>query len=159
MKKMIKNAIKFVGFMIVCLLEGLYYSVKYVLIGSGIGGRMLILGTYLGIIASLIYKPILFKVIIGVILLIDVICSAYLVKNSGKYTNEDSKQNNSNYEYKQDTYKTYRNPFFDGMSLEEAKKEYRKLMKKYHPDNIDGSLEMTQKITEAYSKFCAASGR
>jgi hypothetical protein len=45
--------------------------------------------------------------------------------------------------------------FFDGMSREEAKQEYHRLMKLYHPDNKDGSLVMTQKIRSEYDKYRA----
>jgi len=50
-------------------------------------------------------------------------------------------------------------PFFAGMSLEEAKKEYRRLMKLYHPDNVNGDAEMSKRISVAYSQYCAAYGR
>lgn len=46
-----------------------------------------------------------------------------------------------------------------GGRYEEAKKEYRRLMKQYHPDNAGGDLEMFQKISAAYNQYCATCGR
>ncbi len=43
--------------------------------------------------------------------------------------------------------------YFFGKSPEEAKKEYRELLKKYHPDNPGGSVEKTTRITEAYEYY------
>lgn len=93
----------------------------------------------------------------ALVLLIDIIFSVLMMKSGNN--SRDENDNGSNYENTYKTHKTYTNPFFEGMSFEEAKKEYRKLMKKYHPDNIDGSLEMTQKVAEAYSNYCSACGR
>ena len=43
--------------------------------------------------------------------------------------------------------------YFFGKNPEDAKKEYRALLKKYHPDNPGGSEEKTTRITEAYEYY------
>ena len=35
-------------------------------------------------------------------------------------------------------------------TIEELRKEYKKLLKKYHPDNANGSIEITQEINAEY---------
>lgn len=157
MRKLIVNGMKFVGYLVIGLILALIYSVKYIFTGRSLLGRFIILSFYSGVAVSLIYKPIVFNILVALILLIDIIFSVLMMKSGNDSSDENS--NRSNYENAYKSYKTYKNPFFEGMSFEEAKKEYRKLMKKYHPDNIDGSLEMTQKVAEAYSNYCSACGR
>ena len=49
---------------------------------------------------------------------------------------------------------------FDGMTMNEAKKEYRRLMKQVHPDNAGGGdPEMAKKISEAYNNYRKRVGR
>lgn len=157
MRKVIINGMKFVGYLVIGVILALIYSVKYIFTGRSMLGRFIILSFYSGTIVSLIYKPIAFNILVALALLIDIIFSVLMMKSGNNA--RDEKDNGSNYENTYKTHKTYTNPFFEGMSFEEAKKEYRKLMKKYHPDNIDGSLEMTQKVAEAYSNYCSACGR
>lgn len=40
-------------------------------------------------------------------------------------------------------------------TIEELRKEYRKLLKQYHPDNAGGSMEATQEINAAYDRLFA----
>lgn len=40
-------------------------------------------------------------------------------------------------------------------SVEELRKQYRELLKKYHPDNAGGSVEATQKINAEYDRIFA----
>ena len=43
--------------------------------------------------------------------------------------------------------------FKDVNSLEELRKQYKELLKKYHPDNPQGSTEATQDINAEYDKL------
>lgn len=43
--------------------------------------------------------------------------------------------------------------FFDGMTYAEAKSEYHRLLKKYHPDNGAGDDKMAQEITRQFAEF------
>lgn len=47
-------------------------------------------------------------------------------------------------------YKTY---FKDVQTLDELRKQYRDLLKKYHPDNENGSVEITQEINAEYERL------
>ena len=38
-------------------------------------------------------------------------------------------------------------------TLEELRKQYKELLKKFHPDNPNGSTETTQKINQEYEKL------
>jgi len=43
--------------------------------------------------------------------------------------------------------------FKDINTLEELRKQYKELLKKYHPDNANGSTEATQEINAEYDKL------
>ena len=43
--------------------------------------------------------------------------------------------------------------FNDVNTLEELRKQYKELLKKYHPDNANGSTEATQEINAEYDKL------
>ena len=38
-------------------------------------------------------------------------------------------------------------------TLEELRKQYKELLKRYHPDNPSGSTEATQQINQEYEKL------
>ena len=40
-------------------------------------------------------------------------------------------------------------------TIEELRKEYRRLLKLYHPDNENGSVEVTQEINAEYDRLFA----
>ena len=148
MEKALATILKFMGYFFFIIILGVIYSIKYVITGKSIISKMAILGIYAGLIASLIYNPMIFMIVAGIIVMVDILLSISMINNKGE------KDNKSFDNYK--SYKKSANPLFDGMSLEEAKKEYRQLMKKYHPDNINGNLEMSQKIVKAYGDYCIA---
>lgn len=43
--------------------------------------------------------------------------------------------------------------FTDVTSVEELRKRYRELLKKYHPDNENGSVQITQEINAEYDRL------
>lgn len=46
------------------------------------------------------------------------------------------------------------NKWFAGVkTIEELRKQYRELLKKYHPDNENGSIEATQEINAEYDRL------
>ena len=48
------------------------------------------------------------------------------------------------------------NKYFAGVkTVEELRKKYRELLKKYHPDNDGGSVEVTQEINAEYDALFA----
>ena len=48
------------------------------------------------------------------------------------------------------------NKYFEGVkTVEELRKQYRELLKKFHPDNEGGSVEVTQEINAEYDRLFA----
>ena len=45
------------------------------------------------------------------------------------------------------------NYFNKPQTLEALRKQYKELLKKYHPDNINGSTEATQEINAEYDRL------
>ncbi len=46
------------------------------------------------------------------------------------------------------------NKYFKGIkTIEELRQKYRELLKKYHPDNECGSVEITQEINAEYDRL------
>ena len=43
--------------------------------------------------------------------------------------------------------------FKDASTLEELRKQYKNLLKQYHPDNTNGSTEITQEVNAEYNKL------
>lgn len=43
--------------------------------------------------------------------------------------------------------------FYDCLTPQEIKERYRELVKKYHPDNSGGNVEIFRKVNEEYEKF------
>jgi uncharacterized membrane protein len=132
-----------------------------------------------GLIALLILKPLIFLILLAiffVVLFLVMLCVIIEVRkeeqekeesrrefekeyyrNNGYY-NQNRSYEKSSYERKNSdntrtTTNTTKSSFFEGMTLDEAKKEFRRLIKIYHPDNKGGSLEMSQKITSEYERF------
>lgn len=155
MKSLIKNILWTMFFMVFCPIYLVFESLKYVLLGKNIGGRLAIIASYMGIVLLVFFKPIAFGVVIGIIALCDLIAAILMAKAGTSKTSESSKKESEEDHSSQGC----KIPFFDGMTVEEAKKEYRKLMKQYHPDNINGDAEMSKRVSVAYSQFCAAYGR
>lgn len=124
-------------------------SVTYILKGHSIVGRIFLSGVYGGLVLLAVFKPIGLYIILGIAAAIWIAVTIYVYRTSWN---------------KEDFYRDWsgsrtdraegRNPFFEGMNAEQAKKEYRQLMKKYHPDNPEGDLEMSQKVVAAYQRFC-----
>lgn len=50
--------------------------------------------------------------------------------------------------------------WFKGVTtVEELRKKYRELLKRYHPDNPEGSVEITQEINSKYDRVFAVLSR
>ena len=151
MGKVIKNTLYFIIYMILGIYMAVSESIKYVFRGSYLVGKATLVGLYIGVISLGIFKPNALIIVLGIVVFLDALFSAYMVHNSDGASTEQ--RGNS-----AEPTKTQRG-FFDGMNLEDAKKEYRKLMKQYHPDNNGGDLEMAQIISEAYRQFCVENRR
>jgi hypothetical protein len=151
MGKVIKNTLYFIIYMIIGICMAVYESIKYIFRGSSFAGKVVLVGLYSGVISIGVFEPNALLIVLGIVILIDALFAAYMVLHSDSAS---TKQKGNSAETK----KT-QGGFFDGMNLEDAKKEYRKLMKQYHPDNNGGDLEMAQIISEAYRQFCVVNGR
>lgn len=156
MKKTGKKLFYFILFMIIGVYMTVTESVKYIVKGSSVFFRVAIAGIYIGAILGLFINPFTRLAVLGIILLLDTIFSLNMVRYSEDF---DFERKSGTYERESAHRETAHSSFFEGMSIEDAKKEYRKLMKQYHPDNEGGDLEMSQKISEDYRRFCGAHGR
>lgn len=152
MKKVIKNIFMTIFYFLFCFVNLIIVSLKYVISGSFVLGKIVIALFYVGMTILATNKPTVFVCILGLLSLGLLIFSIYMVKSddgNNKYSENRAYESDEKQEI----------PFFAGMSLEEAKKEYRRLMKLYHPDNVNGDAEMSKRISVAYSQYCAAYGR
>jgi len=155
MKKVIMNLFKVLFYFVFCAVLAVVESIKYVFTGKRILGKLGIIGLYAGYVLLALYKPVIFVVMLALLVLIDLLVVIYMTKSMDSDTKGTSSEDSNGYR----RYSRQKIPFFDGLSLEEAKKEYRRLMKQYHPDNAGGDLEMSQKISAAYNQYCATCGR
>ena len=132
-----------------------------------IQGMILLFVEYGGMIFLALFSPMAFWINL-VMLSIYGLVFTYMVYRE-EQEEEDSIDQESAYENTSgDSYRTYngyweyfarkKDIFFAGMSKTEAKKEYRRLMKQYHPDNAGGDTEMTKRISEAYNEYKEANG-
>jgi len=151
----IKNILWILFFVIFCPIYLVFSSLKYIVTGKNIIGKLAILSSYAGIVALAVLKPFAFWIVFGILALLDLVV-ALLMTKSGT-TNKTNESENGNSEYHSQS--GCKIPFFDGMTVEEAKKEYRKLMKMYHPDNANGDEEMSKKVSAAYNQYRTAFGR
>ncbi len=122
----------------------------------------ILLGAYIGISIYLrTIKPL--ASLIMVIILISVTgfhflySFVYILSYSYGYRRKRSEHNSEDHE-KDDTYPDNTSEStvisFIGLSRQEAKEKYRRLLKKYHPDNKGGSLSKAKEITTAYREYC-----
>ena len=149
MKRILDEILKIICYMLVLIWLLIKVSVMG-LIKAPIIVKILIGLAYVGLGAAYIYKRPLFFVLAGVMLVVIFIASLYVINEF-----RDSGENC----YSGCKYKTSI-PFFDGLSKDAAKAEYRRLMKQYHPDNGKYSdLSKTQEIAMAYSQYLAQFGR
>lgn len=155
MKKIFSNVFKMVFYFIFCGIMAMIESIKYIFTGSSIWGKIFLLASYSGMISLAFLKPTVLVLMLCVLAVCDLAMSIYMVKNLDSTSTNDG--GNKKEEYKSNY--NQRIPFFDGMSVEEAKREYRKLMKQYHPDNANNDAEMSKQISAAYSQFCSVYGR
>ena len=130
------------------LLFFLASSIKYVILGEKVLLKPVILAGYAVLIWSGLRHPVLFAVLLGIILAVAFLFASLMVF----YNGTESEEKNAC------THTGSRIPFFEGMTAEMAKKEYRRLMKEYHPDNAGGDVAMTQKVIAAYQRYQMVNG-
>ena len=118
---------------------------KYLISGSSKLIKALIVAVLIGLGAGIYFKPVIIFIVAGIAV---ILCAAFSIFMMHYDSGND-------HGYGKEKCKDYCFIFFNGMNLEEAKREYRKLMKMYHPDNVGGDPEMAKKISEEYSRFCA----
>ena len=146
-----KKIAKVIGFFLVFIVLLLVESIKYVIKGKSIIGRIAIVLSYAGLVTAAVFKTIVFFILLAIILIADLGFSVFTAVQDGNadYSSESTRTEE----------KTVNGSFFTGMTLEDAKREYRRLMKQYHPDNQGGDLKMTKIISEAYREYQASYAR
>lgn len=154
MKRLLTTILKTIFYFVLCAVLAVFETIKYIFTGSNFVGRIMILGGYTGLATLAIMKPTIFMIILVLLAVCNLLESVYMVRHIDAYEAGDSRQ-----ERQFNSFASQKNLFFEGMSVEDAKKEYRKLMKQYHPDNANGDAEMSKKISAAYTQFCSVYGR
>lgn len=134
-------------------------SIKYISKGEKTSKKIFIVSLYsvpvilvaLGKIAGLLIT------LTVIFLITEVMCLISIFKLSGKETfTENNDYSEEGADYQQSYKKSYGGieGLFKGMNKENAKRYYRDLMKKYHPDNEGGDLEKCKVINEEYRRYC-----
>lgn len=151
--KAVIGILKVIGYFVLFFMLAIFESIKYLFHGKKIIGKVVIIACYLGLAASAKLNTNIFLAVIGIIAILDMIFSISSVSSSDdKKSRTQNNGNNSDYS---NTKTNTRFSLFDGMTLEDAKREYRRLMKIYHPDNQNGDLSMSQRINNEYREYCA----
>lgn len=154
MKKLLKNILWTMFYIVFCPVYAVFESIKYIVTGKNIVGKIAIVASYAGVIALALIKPLVFWIVLGLIILLDFTAAIFMTKSGTSNKSNESGNGNEEYHSEQGN----KVSFFDGLTVEEAKKEYRKLMKMYHPDNSNGDEEMSKKISAAYDQYRALYG-
>jgi len=143
--RLAKTLMRIIGYYIVCLFMTLMSLVRGMLSG---GMLVKITEIFIVIAGVFLYKSnkTTFWIILMAFMLIEFAFSIYAAVIPDD--NREKRQSNACDESVVDW------AYFKGMSAEEAKKEYRRLMKKYHPDNVEGDTQATQMISNAYREYC-----
>lgn len=138
-KIIMKTMAKFILLFFVVICATLYGSIKYVLTGKNIAVKIVMIGIYVGYVSSWFVNRSIFIIISSILVIGELLFAYFLAKEDSnpKRTEKTAKRTNS---------------LFGGMTMDEAKREYRRLMKLYHPDN-GGDLEMSQQISREYSRY------
>ncbi len=134
----------FLQYLFLELIALIYYSIKGIVRGP-IFGKVGIIGAYAGVIFLAVFKRIFFWGIIVLALFVGILLAISETKDFLKY--EDNKKEKKRKRNKE-------NSVFEGMSISEAEKEYKKLLKEYHPDKETGDLKKIQTLTVAYTEYC-----
>lgn len=155
MKKLLKNILWTMFYIIFCPAYLVFESLKYIVTGKNIVGKIAIVASYAGVVALALINPLVFWIVFGLIVLLDLTAAIFMTKSSTSNKSNESGNGNEEYQSEQGSNMS----FFDGLTVEEAKKEYRKLMKIYHPDNSNGDEEMSKRVSAAYDQYRALYGR
>lgn len=146
---MVKNGLRFLGNLVLCILMSVYYSIKYVFTGKFIIVRIADIIVYSFFGWSIVYAKNMACILVVLLVIVE---SLFVIWMMNTKENRDTTKDNTK------SYQEMGESFFSGMEADVAKETYRKLLKQYHPDNINGDLEMTRKIIEEYREYCSIRG-
>lgn len=147
MKKIIKTVFVLIAYIIITTGYIAYYSLKGLFV-CPIIGKIGILFSYAVMGISYHYNK---KIFWGILVVIGVFIT-YIAVYCWKSESPDDKFEEEDFNYKENVAEEY----FYSLNKEEAKAKYRKLIKMYHPDNIEfGDVEKSVEITTAYSQYMA----
>ena len=148
-KKLRRDILLFIPLLLFFLLYCIFGPIIYIIKEKGKekkGNKIAFIILYVVEIVSAIFLPVLFWIITGLIV-------AFATWVAVEYVKEDCTVNTSLGSRAQRNRTAPIGNIFSGLSVVEAKKLYRKLIIKYHPDNPDGNAEMTKKITTDYMAY------
>ena len=109
------------------------------------------IGTLLFLLINKIGLIIIYIPIIDIVSIIAVPILKKIIRKRIKTFNYENKNNEEKEENK--SYKQKYKYFTKCDTIEEIKKEYHELVKKYHPDNETGNINTFQEIQEEYKKI------
>ncbi len=155
MKKSSKNISLTILFMIILPVYLVIKSLKYIVAGNNVVGKITIISIFTGIVLLALFKPFALWIGIGIIVLLDFIIAVHTIKAGATDQTKESENGNNKYHSAQEC----KISLFEGMTVKEALKVYYKLMKKYHPDNANGDEEMTKKVSVAFDEYSDLYGR
>lgn len=162
----------FISDVISYIIQLTWLGVSNVALGESRNEKVISLLIDIILVLSIFFvHPLLLIMIMFVFVMATVMASHDRINNILK-KNRGSVQGNSN-NYRQESYEYYEEPaeevqpsntavnrsFFAGLTPEEARKEYRRLLKVYHPDNNGGSTEMTLRINADYEQYLSDSAK
>jgi hypothetical protein len=148
-KKLRRDIFLFIPLLLFFILYSIFYPIVYIIKEKGKekkGNKIAFIILYAAEILSAIFLPVLFWIIMGLI-------GAFATWVAVEYVKDDCTVSTS---LGGRTQRARTNPIgniFSGLSVMEAKKLYRKLIRKYHPDNPGGNAEYTKKITTDYMAY------
>lgn len=143
---MVKNGLKFLGNLVLCILMSVYYSIKYIFTGKAKIIRCVDIIAY-GIFGwCMVCAKNVACITVILLVILESIFVIWIMKDKGN--RNSTKENEKKYQEMEES-------FFAGMEADVAKETYRKLLKQYHPDNINGDSEVTRKIIQDYREYCS----
>ena len=137
---MINHIFSVLGYWCFILGYSIYASLKYIITGSSVLGKVLCGCIYAGFVSAFLFWRSGFWILLilyGVVSLVGSVLMRIDELKTGQSIDGNDKSKS----------------LFYGLSERDAKTKYRNLMKQYHPDNQGGNLEAAKRINREYELY------